>query len=97
MLLTIATAPHRFSVAWQNTEIEWLDLVKRLRTTTRTGETVAEYKAMTKSQKSDRKDIGGFVGGYVKDGKRINGILCIGNLLHWTLTPQLKTLRKVSP
>ena len=81
MLLTIATAPHRFSVAWQNTEIEWLDLVKRLRTTTRTGETVAEYKAMTKSQKSDRKDIGGFVGGYVKDGKRINGNIVYRQLI----------------
>lgn len=73
MDITIATASSRTSKLWKNKQIDWLDLVERLRTTTRTGETVAEYKAMSKRDKAQRKDVGGFVCGYVAGGRRVKG------------------------
>ena len=36
----------------------------------RTSETVAQYKAMTKPQRADVKDVGGFVGGILSQGRR---------------------------
>ena len=44
----------------------------KLSTTTRTRETVAEYAAMSKEDKNRCKDVGGFVAGYLKGGKRNN-------------------------
>lgn len=49
----------------------WTHLLERLSKPTVTGETVAEYKAMKKSDRDNRKDIGGFVCGYLKDGQRL--------------------------
>ena len=39
---------------------------ERLQTVTRTQETLAEYKAMSKPRRDEIKDVGGFVGGAVK-------------------------------
>lgn len=55
---------------WQNTTLLWSELVERLSITTRTRETMAEYKAMTKTQQGGVKDVGGFVGGTLKGGRR---------------------------
>lgn len=71
--ITIATAPSRTSKVWKNKETTWKALVEKCRETKRTGETVAEYAKMDKTQQSARKDVGGFVGGYLKDGVRKNG------------------------
>lgn len=56
---------------WKNSVTTWDDLCAKLKTTVRTRETVAEYKAMTKTDKASVKDKGGFVGGYLKDGRRL--------------------------
>lgn len=66
----IATATNRVSTKWRNKKTTWRALVQKCSQTTKTPETLAEYKAMSKSQQSDRKDVGGFVGGYLKEGKR---------------------------
>lgn len=68
---TIATAPHRYSKSWKHTETTWFHLLNRLSETTRTGETMAEYKKFSKKEKDLRKDVGGFVCGRLKDGKRL--------------------------
>ena len=68
---TIATAPQRFAKKWKHTKTTWTHLLERLSKPTVTGETVAEYKAMKKSDRDNRKDIGGFVCGYLKDGQRL--------------------------
>lgn len=73
MDLIIATGQSRKSKLWKNTKISWDELVERLATTTRTAETQGEYFNMTKSQQDDIKDVGGFVGGKVKDGRRKSG------------------------
>lgn len=68
--LIIATGQSRTTKIWKNTEFTWGDLVKRLETTTRTPESQGEFKNLTKSKQDAIKDVGGFVGGKLKNGRR---------------------------
>lgn len=68
--LMIATGHSRKAVKWKNQEITWSEMVEKLSTTTRTRETANEYKLMPKSQRDEIKDVGGFVGGVLKEGRR---------------------------
>lgn len=69
--LHIATGRRRTTKLWQNRESEWRDIVNRLKTVSYTGETVAEYHKLPKTEKDKAKDVGGFVGGYLTDGRRL--------------------------
>lgn len=79
--LDIATGNSRKTKAWKNKSVLWSELLGRMATTTRTPETVAEYKAMPRDQQSNVKDCGGFVGGYCNHGSRSDirhrSILCL--------------------
>lgn len=66
----IATAPSRKAKQWHNEKVQWSAFIDRFTATHRTGETLAEYKAMSKEEQSQRKDVGGFVGGYLEGGSR---------------------------
>lgn len=68
--LTIAIGRSRKDTNWKNREITWSQLVQKLSETIRTAETVEEYKNMPKSQQDQIKDVGGFVGGMLKGGRR---------------------------
>jgi len=68
--LIIATGQSRTSKLWKNTEYTWEELIQRLQTTTRTPETQGEYINMIKAKQDAVKDIGGFVGGKLKNGRR---------------------------
>ncbi len=68
--LTIATAGSRKSVSWKNQDITWGQLAKRLSIEQRTAETQDDYNTMRKAQKDDIKDVGGFVGGTLRNGRR---------------------------
>lgn len=68
--ITIATGRSRKETSWKNQEMQWSQLVFKLSHTTRTPETYAEYVAMAKSEQDQRKDVGGFVGGTLKNGRR---------------------------
>lgn len=68
--LDIAIGDSRLQKRWHNKQLLWSDLVKRLSKPTRTQETMAEYKAMSKEQKAKIKDVGGYVAGYCKNGNR---------------------------
>lgn len=70
--LLIAVGRSRKAAQWQHKELMWSEFLDKLSSTTRTRETVAEYAAMSKSDKDAIKDVGGFVGGYLKNGKRNN-------------------------
>ena len=70
--LLIAIGRSRKATQWQNKEMLWSDLVARLSTTTRTRETATEYAQLSKGDRDSIKDVGGFVGGYLKNGKRNN-------------------------
>lgn len=68
--LDIAKAKHRFSGSWRNTRATWQDIAASLEETVRTKETLAAYMKLPKDKQDDIKDVGGFVGGYLKNGKR---------------------------
>jgi len=69
-LLTIATGRSRKELNWKNREMLWSELVKRLSSTIRTSETYEEYKKLSKAKRDEIKDVGGFVGGTLKGGRR---------------------------
>ena len=79
--LDIALGNSRKTRTWKNKTMTWSELLDRLRTTTRTPETMAEYKAMGRNQQSDIKDVGGFVGGFCNNGSRsdirFRSLLCL--------------------
>lgn len=79
--LDIALGNSRKTKTWKNKPMQWSALLDRLSTTTRTPETVAEYKAMGRNQQSEIKDVGGFVGGYCNNGSRsdirFRSVLCL--------------------
>lgn len=69
----IATANSRQAVQWRNKEVTWTWLVERCSETKRTSEKTAEYLKMDKNRQSEIKDVGGFVGGYLRGGRRKKG------------------------
>lgn len=73
MLIKISTGDSRKARRWKNKQAEWTQLVEALKTTRRTDETVSEYQAMTRDQQAEIKDVGGFVGGHLRNGVRRNG------------------------
>ena len=68
--VAIAIAKNRKEAKLKNQDILWSDFMKRMNTPVKTSETYAEYIQMTKSAQDDIKDVGGFVGGSLKDGRR---------------------------
>jgi predicted P-loop ATPase len=68
--ITIATGRSRHELEWKNREMLWSQLLEKLSQTTRTRETLAEFDKMTKAQQDGIKDVGGFVGGTLKGGRR---------------------------
>ena len=71
--LTISVGGSRRSTSWAQTSIQWSELVERLRTPIRGQESHAAYMRMGKAQQDDLKDIGGFVGGTLRNGRRKRG------------------------
>ena len=71
--ITIATGHSRTAKTWKNKEMFWSEFLTKLSETTRTRETLAEYHAMSKTDQDNVKDVGGFVGGYVAQGRRVAG------------------------
>ncbi|AEE92540.1 Virulence-associated E family protein [Tepidanaerobacter acetatoxydans Re1] len=69
-VLTIVTGRSRRELEWKNRETLWSELVRKLSVTTRTHETYGEYKKLPKAERDDIKDVGGFVGGTLKGGRR---------------------------
>ena len=76
-VMKIAVGNSRMDKKWKNTEISWEDFCSRVKTTQKTTETVEEYRKLKKGQQDNIKDVGGFVGGYLKEGRRKKGhVLC---------------------
>jgi putative DNA primase/helicase len=66
----IATGKNRKSTNWVNQTVKWSKLVDLVTRTKRTPEIFAEYMAMSKDRQDAIKDVGGFVGGSVRNGRR---------------------------
>ena len=67
---TISTGSSRNATEWPNRKTTWEKFVAKLGKPKTTKETMEEYKAMTKDQRGKVKDVGGFVGGVVRNGGR---------------------------
>lgn len=72
-MLDIATGKSRKTVNWENKKVSWEWLVSRLGKTHKTHENYADYLSMEKAEQDSIKDVGGFVGGYLLDGRRGKG------------------------
>lgn len=75
--MKIAFGNSRMDKRWKNKDISWENLCEIVSRTKRTTETVEEYRKMKKGQQDNIKDVGGFVGGHLREGRRKNGnVLC---------------------
>ena len=71
MIISVGSSKH--STHWVPKEVTWEQLCKKLQTPVITEETVSEYAAMSKEQRGDIKDVGGYVGGRIEGGNRKAG------------------------
>lgn len=75
--MKISIGKSRTQKTWKNQNISWEEFCKRVKTTKRTSETVEEYKKLPKMSQDNIKDVGGFVGGHLKEGRRKKGsVIC---------------------
>lgn len=69
-VLVLSVGNSRKDKHWNYLDMAWSELLERVSRTYRTTESINEYLKMTKAQQGEIKDIGGFVGGKLRDGKR---------------------------
>lgn len=70
MKFKIAVGKNRFDKNCINTEFEWNEFLNRIARPIRTTETYEQYLAMPKEKQGILKDVGGFISGETKDGRR---------------------------
>lgn len=68
--INIAIGMSASSKVWKNTEIAWSALIQKLSIPVVTAETYKQFMGATKEEQSKIKDVGGFVGGFLTNGKR---------------------------
>ena len=68
--IDIATGLGANSRIWKNSNWQWSALVRKLKSENKTNETYKEYESATKTERSKIKDVGGYVGGYLRAGRR---------------------------
>ena len=69
----IAICKKRTDPKYRNISVNWGELISALKNAYRTPETAAEYAKMSAEERTNIKDVGGFVCGELKDGIRRNG------------------------
>jgi putative DNA primase/helicase len=75
--MKISYGNSRLDKKWKNSDISWDDFCTRVSSTVRTTETVEEYRKLKKGQQDAIKDVGGYVAGHLKAGRRKKGfVLC---------------------
>ena len=90
--MRIAIGNSRMDKKWKNKDISWDDFKQKCSQTIRTTETVAEYRKMSKPAQDNAKDVGGFVGGALKQGKRKNGFVMGRSMLTLDLDHAVKDI-----
>lgn len=68
--LDIAVGLSVDSQKWTNKKYSWGELVQTLSEERKTSETFKEYLAASKGERTKIKDVGGYVGGFLKNGTR---------------------------
>lgn len=79
--LKISTAPSKTSARWTNKLTTLQDLTAHAYDPITVDCTVAEYKHLAKGERDKRKDVGGFVGGHLKNGRRRKGHILARSLV----------------
>ena len=79
--MKIAVGNSRMDKKWKNRDISWEDLCQKVSSTIRTTETVEEYRKLKKGAQDNIKDVGGFVGGQLREGRRKNGMVLCRSML----------------
>ncbi len=70
MKLYVSTGNSRMDKKWNGCEMDFAEFAERVSKTIRTAETVEQYKKLPKAKQDDIKDVGGFVLGRLKGGRR---------------------------
>lgn len=68
--INIAVGLSATSKVWKNKQLLWSELVSKLSEATRTAETYKQFIGASKAEQAKIKDIGGFVGGFLTNGRR---------------------------
>lgn len=68
--LKITIGQNRKSTNWLTQSIKWSDFITKISKPVRTEETIDEFLKFNKSKQDELKDVGGFVAGTLKDGRR---------------------------
>lgn len=68
--MQICTYQSRTQKLGQNKNVSWSEFRDYISKPARTFETYSQFIGFTKARQHEIKDVGGFVGGYVKDGRR---------------------------
>lgn len=68
--LVISVANSRFAAKWQRQTIWWSEFIKKLENPARSPETLEHFLSLPKSKQDELKDVGGYVGGALIDGRR---------------------------
>jgi putative DNA primase/helicase len=80
--MKISYGNSRMDKKWKNSDISWEDFCTRVSSTVRTTETVEEYRKLKKGQQDAIKDVGGYVAGHLREGRRKKGfVLCRSMIL----------------
>lgn len=70
MKIAVSTGNSRMEKKWNLKEMELSEFRDRISQTIRTSETIEQYRKMSKAQQDDVKDVGGYVLGRLKGGRR---------------------------
>lgn len=68
--LSVAIGLNVSSKVWKNTKMAWSKLVEKLAIPVVTAETYKQFMHASKDEQSKIKDVGGFVGGFLTNGRR---------------------------
>lgn len=68
--IKITTGQNRKSTNWITQIMKWSDFVSKISRPIKTEEKIEEFLKFNKSKQDELKDVGGFVGGTLKDGRR---------------------------
>ena len=68
--INIAVGLSAGSKYWKNTKLLWSELVAKLSEATKTAETYKQFISASKADQGKIKDVGGFVGGFLTNGRR---------------------------
>ena len=68
--IDIAVGVSARSKTWKNQSLTWEEFTDKLKTSVRSNFTLKEYLRVSKADQLKIKDVGGYVGGYLRKGKR---------------------------